>query len=355
MTDVGEIKSTVRITVKVPHLIIETQSKLSMCKVYETCTFNVRIYNPLKVPLAVQLLVAPDHFLPDFKKYDCANHKTFDMADEEFENIIPDNTRLHNKECYYKNNEEIALIKQASENKPVHYKKHSSGSSFSRKIIEAFFDSDSNQLRTGYKNIVSNCYEKQPKKSEETKEDFITQSLFIGDKLSALVPGESSKILGPIFFQPTYTGLHNLSLILKNNYTVIDSHVIKVNVGYTDFVFIRKHAYLFYNNEYLLTRSSVRKELPKLVIDITPDEINRFVIDQFSIFTPIIIRTFELQNIGNIDAEISGVMLEDYSCEKEGFSLHNCGVSFLLKPFEVAVIQISYYLPHYKLTDKVNL
>lgn len=354
VTDVaGEIKAGIYVNVKKPHFTIETQSKFSICKVFETCAFNIRVHNPLKVPLTVQLLVAPEYFIADLNKYDCAKqYKYSEFVDDEFEGITPDFSHMPNSECLGKYNDEIDLIKQSNEKKLVKYIKPSKETGLFEKILNALIGEDDSFPDYKHRNRI--FFDNQCKNLAEMQEDWLTsQYLFLGEKYLNLIPAEDSKLLGPIIFQPSRTGIHNLSLILRNNYTVIETHSILTNVGFTKLAIMRRQSYTYFNGEYFLSRTSLKKEYSVLLFEITGDDISKFANPNF--VSPIVFRTFELQNLGNIDAEISGILLDDYTCEKNGYRLVDCEQSFLLKPQESISIGISFYLSQSKLNEKVSL
>ena len=354
LTDIaGEIKTQVHVHLKKGKLTIETQSKFSICKIFDTCIFNIRVHNPLKIPVVVQLLVAPQYFVADLHKFDCSKqYKYNEYIDDEFEGVTPDNSHMVNAECLNKHNDEISVIKISNEKRPKTYVKSVQESSIFENIANLFYGETLQDTR--YKN--PHLYESQCKNVGEIQEDWVAnQYLFLGEKVVNIIPPESSKLMGPIVFQPSRIGIHNLSLILRNNYTIIETHSIKVSVGFTKLAIMKRNSYSYTNGEYIFISSTLKKETSRLIFDISTEEINKFTANNKPIINPIIFRTFELQNLGNIDAEISSITLDGQACEKNGYLLNNCGKEFLLKPQESMFVEISYYLFQTQINEQVNL
>ena len=118
---------------------------------------------------------------------------------------------------------------------------------------------------------------------------------------------------------------------------------------------MKRNSYSYINGEYMFMSTSIKKESSRLMFDISTEEITKFTANNKPIVNPIIFRTFELQNLGNIDAEIRSITLDDQVCEKNGYRLNNCRQEFLLKPQESIIVEISYYLFQSQLKEKVNL
>ena len=354
LTDIaGEIKTQIHINLKKGRLTIETQSKFSICKIFDTCIFNVRVHNPLKIPVVVQLLVAPQYFIADLHKFDCSKqYKYNEYIDDEFEGITPENSHIGNAECLSKHNDEISVIKISNEKKPSTYVKSIQEPNIFERFASILYGEALQDSR--YHN--SNLYDDQCKNIGELQEDWaINQYLFLGEKIVNIIPPESSKLLGPIIFQPSRTGIHNLSLILRNNYTIIETHSIRASVGFNKLAIMKRNSYSYINGEYMFMSTSIKKESSRLMFDISTEEITKFTANNKPIVNPIIFRTFELQNLGNIDAEIRSITLDDQVCEKNGYRLNNCRQEFLLKPQESIIVEISYYLFQSQLKEKVNL
>ena len=332
-TDIaGDLNVSVFIGFKKPHLHIETWPKFDFCSTAQICTGFLKINNPLNVPIVVQLLVAPDSAMAELKKYDCFRpYKTHDFVDDEFENVNPSlEAAASRKECMVRSSEEITAIKVATERKPRKFRKEPDRD---LGIIEKFWQSALWPLETSGKAV-------QLRGPQDVWE--INQEFFIGGKNLAIIPPKSTKVMGPISFQPNTPGLHNLSLILRNNYTVIEAVTIQAEAGQAKLGFTKRNIYYLLGKEYILQRGSVRKELHKLNIDVSSEEVNRFKVGKHMMLSPVFIRGFELQNIGSVDVEVYGMVLEGYVCELDGYILHGCHKEFLLKPQEHSNIQISY-------------
>lgn len=339
-TDVsGKIEAPVFIGFKKPQMQIDIWPNFDYCSVDETCTSYLKVYNPLQVPIMTQLLAAPDFLQTELKKFDCSSqylHQNY--VDDEFENVSNEyDGGLKRRECTIKSTEEIPLIKHATEKHP----RRSSESnlhdqSLLEKILSALKPNDN-------ASFLLKSQSEGWKSSQSTQNTWQTsQSYFIGGKNTILIPPKTSKVIGPIYFQPLSQGLHNLSFILRNNYTLIETMNIHTNVAYSKLAFMKRTIYFYNGKEYVIHKTSLRKEQYKLIFDISSDEISKFLTGGSSIVSPIFVRSFELQNVGNIDAEIQGISFEGGICEFEGYILIECNRSFILGSQEGISVQMHY-------------
>ncbi|OMJ80359.1 hypothetical protein SteCoe_15948 [Stentor coeruleus] len=340
-TDVaGKIEVPVFIGFKKPQMEIDIWPNFDYCSIDETCTSYLKVYNPLQVPIMAQLLAAPDFLQTELKKFDCSSqylHQNY--VDDEFENVNNEyDTGLKRRECIIKPTEEIPLIKHATEKRPRRSQElNLQDQSLLEKILSVINPKDD----VSYSNLLKTQNE-EFKSSQNTWQ--ASQSYFIGGKNTILIPPKTSKVIGPIYFQPLSQGLHNLSFILRNNYTLIETMNIHTNVAYSKLAFMKRTIYFYNGKEYVVHKTSLRKEQHKLIFDITSDEMSKFLTGGPSIISPIFVRSFELQNVGNIDAEIQGISFEGDVCEFEGYILIECNRSFILGSQEGISVQM-YYNP----------
>ncbi|OMJ86705.1 hypothetical protein SteCoe_11714 [Stentor coeruleus] len=339
-TDVaGKIEAPVFIGFKKPQMEIDIWPNFDYCSVDETCTSYLKVYNPLQVPIMVQLLAAPDFLQTELKKFDCSNENLHqNYVDDEFENIKNEyDTGLKRRECIIKPTEEIPLIKHATEKHPRRSQESNlPNQGLLDKILYFLNPKDS----LSYSNYLNSQNEEW--KSSYTKQNTwqTSQSYFIGGKNIVLIPPKTNKVIGPIYFQPLSQGLHNLSFILRNNYTLIETMNIHTNVAYSKLAFMKRTIYFYNGKEYVVHKTSLRKEQHKLVFDITSDEISKFLIGGSLIVSPIFVRSFELQNVGNIDAEIQGIVFDGDVCEFGGYILIDCNRNFILGSQEGISVQM---------------
>lgn len=331
-TDVlGDITAPVFIGMKKPSLQIEFFPRFDYCAIGEICTSYFKVYNHLATTIVMQLLVVPEVFYSELRKFDCSkNYKNYEFTDDEFENLNIDlGSIVKREECIVKSSEEIGSIKYATEKKPRVFR----DLGFSEQILEFLWPDDEEIKNKGLKDS--------------------TQSYFIGGKNFYVVPAKTSKVIGPVYFQPLVAGSQNLSFLLRNNYTVLEKVTVPAIAGNSKIAFMKRHLYYYIGKDYSLYKSSLRKELNKLVIDVTVEEIHRFRIRKDLFLFPIFIRVFELQNIGNLDVHIKKITFEGGLCELNGYILHDCANEILLKPQEFLNLQIS-YSPSYN-THSVQL
>ena len=313
LTDVaGEINAAVVVEFVKPRLYIETWPRFINCFVNELCFSYIKVFNHLPVPIDIQLLVLPKGL--EIGKY-------AEMAEERFnatKSLCENSAEFEN--CESKMNEEILTVKNANKQHPQFIKNQESEVGIFQALKQSLF-LDKTQLNT--QNSLKN-----------------TQSYFVSNINTIRIPSKTSKILGPIMFQPLSNLDENLSLILRNNYTIIEPINIKAYVGYSKLSFTKQNNYMFNGKDYTNPKGFIRKELSKLVFEATKDELNSFLISKTALLTPKIVRGFELQNQGNIDVTIKSIMLEGNQCEFENFALKDCFKSFILKPQEFLNIQI---------------
>jgi hypothetical protein len=335
VTDIsGEIDVPVFIGFKKPQLIIDSWPKFDYCSVGEICTGYFKIHNPLPVPMTLQLLVVPDFMFSELRQYDCNKHTpNNENADDEFENINNPEKDIKKIECVLKSNDEISIIKTSTEKKPRVLPSDIKENTWVKTLKRALFEDEKKMcsLKPDWK-TPNSIYEAWDQ----------TQSHFIGGKNVVTIPSRSSKVIGPVYFQPITAGQHNLSLMVRNNYTLIEGMSIKANVGYSKLVVMKRNTYHFNGKDYVLHKASVRREMQKLIIDVSSEELSKFIVGNQMILNPVFVRGFELQNSGNVDFEVNRLVFEGNLCELDGYFLKDCGKSFLLRPSESINIEITY-------------
>ncbi|OMJ71855.1 hypothetical protein SteCoe_29826 [Stentor coeruleus] len=361
ITNVGGLtKSSVFGTMKKPILQIRMQTKFSICEIFTICQFYILVYNPLDSPLAVHVQVTPDSFAKSLKNYECHKKKP-DSIDDEFENLSAEHSDNLSQECLFSNTEEIFSIKIANEKKidlnPVVKKTEG----LLEKVINmVFYDNDST------KNDKNCCCD-----TENDERNFICknpQTLYINDKILTVLPPQTNKLLGPIFFNPTSFYYQNHMLIIRNNYTTLEIFPITMNTGHSDLAITRKFSYYYSQLGYSLHRNSINtetnlkkkqklyyKEYSELQIEISSEDLNRFFLTNSSLLSPILFRIFELNNVGNLDIVIKNIFLDGNQCSAYGYKINPCNIEFLIKPSEYINIEITYFLTQARDNDVNSL
>jgi len=105
---------------------------------------------------------------------------------------------------------------------------------------------------------------------------------------------------------------------------------------------LKRNTYVFTGKNYTFYKSSLKKEQVKLLFEVSPEEVQGFVISSDSSYAPVFMRTFELHNLGSADAEIEDISFENGQCEQFGMTVANCKKSFVLRPSEMVLLQFSY-------------
>lgn len=331
LTDlVGEIKATVVMQVKKPTVFIKQLAKGSNCLLKSFCTVSFLVTNPLDIPIRSQLFAVPDNFSLASQKLDCASEKKFqDFFDEEFENLAPEQNSATCDKSLFSDHDEIKAVKSANDQKVILNKKLEF-LSFTEKLI--WFLTKTLQLTEPQ----SMADQEKPLKP--------SQSLYINDPINFTLPPFGSKLIGPLLFHPQSMLSSIFPIILKNNYTILEQSNVHINIKNKKLSITKKTNYNFNDRSYSQYRSSLIKESQKLQFDLNPEEISKFFISPQTIYSPIIFKTFDLQNIGNVDIEIKGVFFDGNICKSQGYQVYNCGEEVLLKPGEVYPIEISYKL-----------
>ncbi|OMJ78552.1 hypothetical protein SteCoe_21615 [Stentor coeruleus] len=359
----GVIKNTVFGTVKKPTLPIRMQSKLSTCQIYTICPIYILIHNPLDSPLAVHVQVAPDSFSKSLKNYECHKKKP-EIVDDEFENLSAENPDSQSQECFFTNTEEIFAVKIANEKK-INLNPITKGNEgILDKIINMVFDDND---KTG--NDKNCCCDTEY--DECNKICKTPQTLYINDKILTVLPPQTNKLLGPIFFNPTNLNYQNHMIIVRNNYTTLEMFPFTMNIGHSRLAITRKSSYYYSKTGYNLHRNSINKEetdislkkkqkiyyreYSELQIEISPEDINRFFLSDSFLLSPSLFRTFELHNVGNLDIVIQNIFLDGYNCNTYGYNVNPCNIEFLIKPSEYINIEITYFLAQARANDANSL
>ncbi|OMJ95819.1 hypothetical protein SteCoe_715 [Stentor coeruleus] len=341
----GYTKSSAFANVIKPQLPFFLQSQTSTCEIFSICPINIWVKNPLNIPLAIQIQVAPDNFSKTLENLDCHNTK-HEASDDEFENLSYEYIGSISQECLTTSNEEVLIVKKANERKlDLSLKSIKTLGLYDK--LKVFFIETINEKNDKQNICGSNC------------EDCIgycdKQSLYINDRIYTIIPAQSSKILGPVYFNPTSLG-QVYPLIIRNNYTYLEMFTLNMNIDFNQLAVMKRSIYYYSPLGYFLYKNHVHKTLKKeyflsqissklieeyieLHVDISAEEMSRFYIENSSMLSPVFYRTFDLQNIGSRDIEINSILLENQYC-----SISPCGNDFLLKPSEYFTIEISYSL-----------
>lgn len=347
----GYTKSSIFATVIKPKLSFFLQSQTSTCEIFSICPFNIWVKNPLDISLAIQVQVAPDNFSKTLTNLDCHSSK-HESSDDEFENLSYEHIGSISQECLTSSNEEISIVKQANDRKLGLSSKGIKSLSLYEKIRKLF--SVTSNEKVDKENLCEGgC--------EDCNGHCERQSLYINDKIYAVLPAHSSKILGPVYFNPTILSQQVYPLIIRNNFTYIEIFSLSMNIEFNQLAVMKRSVYYYSPLGYFLYKNYVHKPLKKeyfllqtsskmledykeLHVDISAEELSRFYISNSSILSPVFYRTFDLQNVGSLDVEVKSLLLENQLCSCNGFSVNPCDKNFLLKPSEHITIEISYSL-----------
>lgn len=364
MTNVGGLaKNSVFGTVKKPALPIRMQSKLSICQISTICPFYILVHNPLESPLAVHVVVTPDLFSKSLKNYECHKKKT-EIVDDEFENLSAEHSDSQSQECLFTNTEEIFAVKIANEKKIDLNPATRGPKGLLEKVINVIFDDNG---RTS--NDKNCCCDTECDECDSICKN--PQTLYINDKILTVIPPQTKKLLGPIFFNPKNLNYQNHMLIVRNNYTTLEMFPVTMNIGHSRLAITRKSSYYYSQLGYNLHRNSINKEdtdtnprkkqklyyreYSELQIEISPEDLNRFFLSDSSLLSPILFRTFELHNVGNIDMVIKNIFLDGEYCNAYGYKVTPCNIEFLIKPSDYINIEITYFLAQARTNDVNSL
>ncbi|CAG9323378.1 unnamed protein product [Blepharisma stoltei] len=342
---IGEIVAAIHVTFGKPSLPISGVTKKYTAELNTKLPIYIKAQNPTDFPLQVQLLIAPDSKMGELKKYECAKHqKSIEMLDDEFENIdLQKLESKHYKECALNYQEEIPSIKEANEVRPLPIPKRVKDWSLFGKLkyLLGFHSKSSEYLKPKSLSSVPwyPCGEDScwcgVNKEEEYRQKY---SFFTASKAVTMISPHSSKILGPVYFQPSTLGSYNTSLLLRNNYTLFEEVEIYAEAIGPKLAFTKKNS----EKKFLNGKNGVKKELSLLAIDISLDEIYNTKTNYNPQEELYFIRTFELRNYGNYPVEISEILLAGQACKSSGIEIRNCEGNFILDANEFIDIEIGY-------------
>jgi hypothetical protein len=328
----GEIKALVTLYVKKPALIVNQQKSAGYCLVKSECSFKLLVTNPLDQSVKVQLFTLPDNYQKTLKKFDCNPKKKHnDHNDEEFENLSEEQVACEDSQ--FSDQEEVKQIKQSSERRLKKPSSYSSLSLLSKVLKFLYFTCLS----------PSSSLENKTSDLEETSTKSV-QSLYLNENPTYTLPPHGSRLIGPVTFFSQSPGAHQLPLMLKNNYTILETFEVHINSTVKRLAITKKSNYNFNDKFYTLQRSVNKKDFQKLPFEVNPEDISKFFINYVSMHSPIIFKTFDLQNVGTVDVEVKGIFINDFYCKSRGFGVANCGEQFLLRPGEWFTVEISYNL-----------
>ena len=328
----GELIASVTLNVKKPALIVTQHQNASICLMKTDCLFKITVRNPIDSPIRLQVYTIPDNYLKTLKKIECLPKKKLnEHNDEEFENLAAETQGSLCEDSVFPDHEEIKQIKQASE-KRLSQEQVLSSLSLLEKILKFIYHTFINSLITDTK---------LPDPEDSAK---APQSIFLLDSQVLTIPGHSSRTLGPFIFSPQTQGRHTIPIMLKNNYTIIETVDLHFNSSIKKLAITKKSNYNFNDKYYTLQRSLNKKDFQKLPFEVSPEEISRFFINYATMHTPVIFKTFDLQNVGTVDIEVRGVYLNDFACKSRGFEIGNCAKDFVLRPGDIFTVEVSFNL-----------